>query len=219
MRQILLLLIPAAAFTLVLAEPITRLLYERGDFDADSTDLVAEALLWFSVALPFAGLNLLLTRTCFSLQKPWIPTTQSFLNLTVNTVLAFALYKPLGIAGVVIATAVASMCMTVGQLVRLKPLLGGSLEGTRTLAAAVRITAAAAVMALAALATQRVLDDLLGRAFLAQAAAVTSAAVVAVVLYGAAVLALGVPEARQIQGAVRRRLGRGPGRGTTGTTL
>ena len=74
MRQIFLLLIPAAACTLVLAEPITRLIYEHGDFGPEDTDRVAEALFWFSFSLPFAGVNLLLTRTFFSLQRPWIPT-------------------------------------------------------------------------------------------------------------------------------------------------
>jgi putative peptidoglycan lipid II flippase len=219
MRQILLLLVPAAAFTLVLAEPITRLLYERGEFGPDSTDLVAEALLWFSLALPFAGLNLLLTRTCFSLQKPWIPTTQSVLNLTVNAVLAFALYEPLGIAGVVIATAVASATMTVGQALRLKPLLGGSLEGRRALAALARIGPAAAVMALAAYAIQRGVEDLLGRSFPAQAVAMAAATAAAGLVYAGAVLALQVPEARQIERALRRRAGRAPGPGGPGTTL
>jgi len=219
MRQILLLLVPAAAFTLVLAEPIVRLLYERGEFGPDSTQLVAEALVWFSFALPFAGLNLLLTRTCFSLQKPWIPTTTSVLNLAVNATLAFALYEPLGIAGVVIATAVASACMTAGQVVRLKPLLGGSLEGSRTLAAAVRIVAAAAVMALAALGVQRGFEALLGDGLVAQAIAMTAAAGAAGLVYGAAVRALRVPEARQIERAVRRGLARARGSGGSGTTL
>ena len=49
MRQIALLLIPAAAVTIALPEPITRLVYERGEFDAESTDQVAEALFWFSL--------------------------------------------------------------------------------------------------------------------------------------------------------------------------
>ncbi len=65
---------PAAVFTAVLATPIVRLVYQRGDFDAQSTELVSTALFWFSFSLPFAGANLLLTRTFFSLQKPWTPT-------------------------------------------------------------------------------------------------------------------------------------------------
>ena len=52
MRQILLLLVPAAAAILVLSEPMTRLVYERGVFDATSTDLVSEALFWFAFSLP-----------------------------------------------------------------------------------------------------------------------------------------------------------------------
>ena len=74
MRQIFLLLIPAAAATLALSEPITRLIYQHGRFGQSSTDLVSTALFWFAFSLPFSGVNLLLTRTFFSLQKPWITT-------------------------------------------------------------------------------------------------------------------------------------------------
>ena len=55
MRQINLLLIPAAAITMVLATPITRLVFQRGAFNAHSTHLVSIALFWFSLSLPFGG--------------------------------------------------------------------------------------------------------------------------------------------------------------------
>src|ERR1039458_7644188 len=61
MRQINLLLIPAAAFMIVLATPIVRLLFQRGHFNMHSTHLVSIALFWFAFSLPFGGLNLLLT--------------------------------------------------------------------------------------------------------------------------------------------------------------
>ena len=54
-RQMLFLLVPAAALMLVLSEPITRVVYQRGEFDAAQTDLVAEALFFFALSLPFAG--------------------------------------------------------------------------------------------------------------------------------------------------------------------
>src|SRR5204863_9920485 len=44
MRQIGLLLIPAAAATIVLATPMVRLVDQRGAFDAESTNLVYDAL-------------------------------------------------------------------------------------------------------------------------------------------------------------------------------
>ena len=60
MRQVLLLLVPAAAATLALATPITRLIYQHGQFGPDDTELVSTALFWFSFSLPTSGVNLLL---------------------------------------------------------------------------------------------------------------------------------------------------------------
>ena len=75
MRQIVLLLIPAAAAILVLSEPMIRLVYQRGEFGARRRPTWSPtALFWFAFSLPFNGLFLLLTRTFFSLQRPWLPT-------------------------------------------------------------------------------------------------------------------------------------------------
>ena len=41
---------------------------------AHSTHLVSIALFWFAFSLPFGGINLLLTRMFFAVQRPWIPT-------------------------------------------------------------------------------------------------------------------------------------------------
>ena len=115
MRQIALLLIPAAFATAVLAEPLTRLVYERGEFGAASTDEVSEALFWFSFSLAFSGANLLMTRTFFSLRRPWFPTALAGMSLLVNTGVSAALYGPLGIGGIVIGTVAGSAAMTVAQ--------------------------------------------------------------------------------------------------------
>ncbi|HUR85457.1 MAG TPA: murein biosynthesis integral membrane protein MurJ [Solirubrobacteraceae bacterium] len=207
-RQIFLLLIPAAVCTLVLAEPITRLVYERGEFGPDSTDLVAEALFWFSFSLPFAGVNLLLTRTFFSLQRPWLPTALGGATLVVNVVVALALYKPFGVAGIVIGTAVASAAMTVGQLVALRRELGGRLEVAATVAAVARMLVASLVLAAIAYALWRALDEALGRSLPAQIVSVGGGLTAGLAAYAAVVLALRVPEAQQIRDLVRARRGR-----------
>ncbi len=208
LRQIFLLLVPAAVFSAVLAEPIIRLLYERGEFGPDSTDTVALALFWFSFSLPFAGANLLLTRTFFSLQEPWLPTRLAGLNLLINTVVSLLLYKPFGIAGVVIGTAVASLGMTLGQYVVLRRLLHGDLEGAQTLRAIGSISIASAAMGALAWLAHHALAGLLGDAFPAQLVAVGVASVVAAIAYGGAALLLHIEEAQQIERFVTRRLAR-----------
>jgi putative peptidoglycan lipid II flippase len=196
-RLILLLLVPAAAATLVLAEPITRVLYERGDWDAESTALSAEALVWFSLALPLSGINLLLTRTFFSLQRPWTATGLAVASLAVNVVVSLALYRSYGVGGIVAGTAAGTLTTTVTQAVALRSALGGRLEGRATALVAAKVLAASALLALVALAVHRALEEPLG-GLVALALALAAGAVV----YAGAVLAARVPEAD----AVRRRV-------------
>jgi putative peptidoglycan lipid II flippase len=208
-RQIALLLIPAAAFTVVLAEPITRLVYERGAFDGGSTELVSSALFWFSFSLPLSGVNLLLTRSFFSLQRPWLPTAMAGASLLVNAALSLALYEPFGIAGVVIGTVGGNLAMALGQAWGLRRLLHGSLEGRRTLLAGAQMTIAAALLAAVAYGVWRGLDELLGRALPAQLASVGTALAAGTLVYVAAVLAMRIEEARQIRTLLAGRLRRG----------
>ena len=93
LRQINFLLLPAAAVSIVLAEPIIRLLYERGAFEPGQTHVVAEALAAFSLGLAFNGMMLMLNRGFFSLQQPWIPTVIALANLALNAALYAVFYR------------------------------------------------------------------------------------------------------------------------------
>jgi len=208
MRQINLLLIPAAAFMIVLTTPITRLVFQRGHFNAHSTHLVAIALFWFAFSLPFGGINLLLTRTFFALQRPWIPTRLAAINMLVDIVVSVALYKPLGIAGLVIGTVTANAVMTALQLTRLRTGFNGRLEGAQTTMITARIAVASALLAGASWVVWHLLDSLIGRSLPAQIVSVGAAGVVGVWLYSRAVLAMHVPEAHQVSRLIRMRLGR-----------
>ncbi|HEV3389548.1 MAG TPA: murein biosynthesis integral membrane protein MurJ [Solirubrobacteraceae bacterium] len=206
MRQINLLLIPSSALLVVLATPITRLVYQHGTFHATSTHFVSTALFWFAFSLPFAGVNLLLTRTFFALKRPWIPTKLAALNIVVDAIVSIALYKPLGIAGLVIGTAAANLVMTVLQLWRLRIGFNGYLELGQTTMITVRILVGTVIMAAIARGIWVLLDDLLGRSLAAQIFSVGIACAVAGAVYAKLVLTMRVPEARQIQGLIMARL-------------
>jgi Uncharacterized membrane protein, putative virulence factor len=202
MRQILLLLIPAAAAVLVLSVPMTRLIYQRGEFDAAQTHLVAQALFWFAFSLPFNGLYLMLTRTFFSLQRPWIPTVVAGSNLVVDIVFSFAFYSPFGVGGVVAATVIATVSSVVAQTVILRRQLDG-LELTRLLGTATRVLVSAALLAGVSYLVWYGLDQALGRSTIAQMVSLGTGLAAGFAVYFGAVLALRVPEARQIMRLAR----------------
>ena len=203
MRQILLLLIPAAAAVLVLSVPMTRLIYQRGEFDAAQTHLVAQALFWFAFSLPFNGLYLLLTRTFFSLQRPWVPTAVAGSNLVVDIIFSFALYSPFGVGGVVAATVIATVSSVIAEVVILRRQLHG-LDLRRLMDTAVRVVAAAALLAGVSYLVWYGLDQALGRSTIAQIISLGGALLAGFGTYVGAVLALRVPEAGQIIRLVRR---------------
>jgi putative peptidoglycan lipid II flippase len=197
-RQICLLLIPSAVLMAVLAEPITRLVYERGAFGNEATDLTSTAMFWWSISLPFQGVSLLFSRTFFSLQRPWATTALAGLNLVVNAVLAALLHGPFEIAGIVIGTVAGTIAMCVAQGWILRRELGG-IEGGRTVAAALRMLVAAALLGALAYGVWYGLDAAFGRSLAAQALSVLGGIAAGIVVYAAAVWMLRVPEARQIR--------------------
>src|SRR5207253_6867073 len=88
LRQIGFLLVPASAISAALATPIVRLVYQHGShFTPDQTTVVAQCLAAFSLGLAFNGAMLMLNRSFFSLQSPWIPTAVALGNLGLNAVL------------------------------------------------------------------------------------------------------------------------------------
>jgi putative peptidoglycan lipid II flippase len=208
MRQINLLLIPAATFMIVLATPIVRLVFERGQFNSESTRLVSVALFWFAFSLPFGGLNLLLTRTFFAVQRPWIPTRLAAMNIVVDIIVSIALYKPLGIAGLIIGTVVANAVMTALQMQRLRIGFNGRLEGAQTTMITARIAVASALLAGVSWVVWRLLEEVLGVSLPAQIVSVSGAAAAGLFVYARAVLAMRIPEAHQVSRLIRAQLGR-----------
>ncbi|MGH2994777.1 MAG: murein biosynthesis integral membrane protein MurJ [Gaiellaceae bacterium] len=166
LRQIGFLLLPASAVAAVLAEPIVRLLYERGDFEADHTPVVAAALAAFALGLTFNGTMLMLNRAFFSLQSPWVPTAIALGNLALNAVLNAALYR-VGIWGIPLATSLVNIVGTAALLLAIRRRLG-RIDGRALASSYTRIALASASAGGASFGVWYALDQVLGRTLGAQ---------------------------------------------------
>jgi putative peptidoglycan lipid II flippase len=209
LRLIFLMLLPAAAATAVLAVPMIRLVYQRGEFTAADTELVATALFWFSFSLPFSGVNLLLTRSFFSLQKPWTVTYLSVANLVVNIGVSILLVVlGAGIGGVVAGTAIADLALAGAQYVYLKRELDNQLELRDTMEAVMGMVIAAVWFGIVAWVAWFGLDWLVGRSLIGQVISVGGALTAGTAVYAYVVLAMRLPEAEQLRRLIAGRLGR-----------
>lgn len=191
-RQINFLLIPCSVISIVLAEPIIRVLYERGAFEPDQTHVVAGALAAFSIGLTFNGMMLMLNRGFFSLQEPWIPTVVALANLVLNVVL-YAVFYRVGVWGIPLAISLANIAGVAMLIFALRRRIG-LIDLTSTTRSFVLVAIASAALGGAAYGVWRVLDDALGRSFPAQLLSLGSALVVGGIVYLIACRALRVRE-------------------------
>ena len=180
-RQIAFLLIPSALVTIVLAEPIVRLVYQRGEFTSADTTVVAQCLQAFSIGLVFNGWMLILTRGFYAVQTNWLPTDVALGVVGLNAVFD-ALFYRLGIWGIPLATSVVNVVGTVTLVVLMRRRIGfASVRDTgRSIA---RISAASVLGAVAALFVWFVLDAWLGKGIAAQVVSVGAGLVAAAFAY------------------------------------
>lgn len=204
MRQILFVLVPAAAAILALSEPMIRLVYQRGEFGPAETTLVATALFWFAFSLPTNGLYLLQTRTFFSIQRPWRATALAVIDLLVSAVAALVLYAPFGVGGVVAGTGIGTTAAVVAQAIVLRREFGG-LELRRLFITAAQITIASAALAGAAWIVWDLLDEALGRGLGGQIVSLGAGLTAGSLAYLAVARLLRIAELDQILRLVLRR--------------
>ncbi len=116
--------LPAAVFLGFMAEPIVRLLFQHGAFDAGATERAAAALCFLAPGLvAFSTVNIL-ARAFFALGDTQTPMRVSVLCLAVNLVLAILLVHPMRQAGLALANTITA-CLNAALLTKaLKGKLG-----------------------------------------------------------------------------------------------
>jgi putative peptidoglycan lipid II flippase len=204
LRQIVFLLAPAAVVSATLAQPIVRILFQRGHFHPGQTPVVASALAAFSAGLVFNGTMLLLNRAFFSLQSNWLPTIVALANLFLNALLDLAFYH-LGVWGLPLSTALVNVAGTAALLYLLRHRIG-RLDGRAISASVAKIVVASALVAGVSYGVWRPLDSLVGRSFPGQVVSLGLALLASALTYFGACRVLRVRELRALL-SLRSRLG------------
>jgi len=97
-------LVPATTFLVVFRHDLLQLVFQRQNFDAESTRLTAAAVLFFSLGLVSYFLNPILTATFFSFQDSMTPLKVAAFATLLNIPLDYLLMQRFGIGGIALAT-------------------------------------------------------------------------------------------------------------------
>ncbi len=137
-RGVLLLSMPAAVGLMLLRTQIVALLYQRGVFDARSTELVAWALLWYAAGLVGHSVVEILARAFYALHDTRTPVIVGAAAMGLNIILSFLfiwLFSSIGWmphGGLALANSTATALEMVILMIIIRRKLSG-IEGTRIL--------------------------------------------------------------------------------------
>ncbi len=108
LRLILFLSIPAAFLLFILDEPLIQLLFQRGRFDADSTQAVAYALRFYALGLVAHAVVEIVVRVFYALHDTATPVVVGVATMALNIALSLALIGGLSYGGLALANSVAT---------------------------------------------------------------------------------------------------------------
>jgi putative peptidoglycan lipid II flippase len=204
----MLLNVPATLGLIVLAEPIVRVIFERGSFTPADTAATAAALQYYAGGLLGYSVVRIVTPTFYAMGRSRMPVMVSMGSVVVNVALNLVLVRVMGYRGLALGTSITALLNAWVQLMLLRRMLSG-IEGGRIAGTFLRVGAASIVMAATAWYADRTLAGLLpGDALSVQLARLSATIGLAVLALVASARALGMSELNEAIELARRMTGR-----------
>ena len=204
----LMLNIPSMVGLIVLAQPIVRIVLERGAFHADDTAATAAALQFYAIGLVGYSVVRILSPVFYALGRNRTPVIVSGVAVLVNASLNYVLVQVLSYRGLALGTSIAALFNAVTLLYLLRTHLQG-LNEARLLGAIARIVVASTLMGAAAFYSHELLESWLpSHAFVVQTVTLGAAIGLALLVLAASAWMLRIREFNEGVALVARRLRR-----------
>lgn len=105
-RNMFFLSAPASIGLMVLAKPIIKVIYERGEFTAAATAMTSSVLFFYSMGVVAYGGVMILVSAFYAMQDTLTPVKTAFVALLLNIALNLIFMVPLKAGGLALATSI-----------------------------------------------------------------------------------------------------------------
>ncbi|WP_195945379.1 murein biosynthesis integral membrane protein MurJ [Paraclostridium bifermentans] len=204
-----LIIIPISVGAIILAEPIVKLLFQRGEFDARATQMTAIALIFYSIGMLGFGLRDILGKIFYSLQDTKTPMINGIIAMVLNIVLnlAFVKYTNMGLGGLAFATSISSLVTIALLSVSLRRKIG-AFGGKKIISVLIKSIIAALLMALVTKFTYNVIDAFLSAGFIQDAIKLAISVGLGAIVYAVSIIVLRVDEVKLIFKMINKKVKR-----------
>lgn len=197
LKAIVLVILPLTAGMIILAHPVTNIIYRRGEMTSESAALIAGILSCYCVGMLGLAVNEVLSKYFFSMNDSKTPMRNSILSMVFDVIMAyvlFALFKTYGLALAAAGGSIFNALLNGICMVRRQP---GMIKRSDSVTFVKTLTATA-IMAAAVFVIYRLIYNPDGE-FLSQLMVCAVCGVVGVVIYAISLWILKVDEIRQLR--------------------
>ena len=204
-NSIVLLVLPISVGAIVLANPIVKILFQRGAFDSSATEMTAIALVFYSIGLVAFGLRDVLGKVFYSLQDTKTPMINGAIAMVLNIILNIILVKIMGHAGLAFATSISAILCIFMLFGSLKKKIGyfGQDQMIKT---TVKSLGAALVMGLVTYLMHEILCDILNNGFIYDVINLGLSVITGAISYGVIVIRLNISEILILTSSIKKKL-------------
>jgi putative peptidoglycan lipid II flippase len=201
-------LLPLTAIFVSLALPIVKLAYERGQFEAHDSQLVASLLVVYGLGMFFYMARDVLVRVFYGLGDAKTPFKISIINVLLNVLLDYLLVNLWGAPGVIVATIGVNIIATIAFLWILNRRLNGLplLEWSKDLAG---LLVATAIASIGSYGVSQGFEKAIGNGnLLLLLLELSLASGVAIIIFSLIAIQLKLPELAILTGRIKQKFGR-----------
>lgn len=106
---VIIFILPISAGSIILSKPIVSMLFERGMFDNNATQMTALALSGYSIGMIAYSLRDILSKIFYSLKDTKTPMINGIIAVALNIVMDIYFSKSFGYVGLTLATSISSI--------------------------------------------------------------------------------------------------------------
>lgn len=192
------LLIPITVGLATLSKPIVRLAFERGAFNEQGVFFTKIALTYYTIGMIGFGIQEVLNKAFFALKDTKTPMKFGIVSVTINIVLNIILIKVMDLAGLALATSLATITNAILLYISLMKKIG-NLDTKNILITLSKVLISSGIMAVATFKMYQYLVVCIGMSsFVLKGITVGGSIFVGIITYALVVVLLKVEEAKYI---------------------
>lgn len=206
-NAVTLIVIPISVGAIILANPIVKLLFQRGEFDARATQMTAIALMFYSVGMIGFGLRDILGKVFYSLKDTKTPMINGViamgLNITLN--ITFVKFTNMQLAGLAFATSISALVTIVLLFISLRRKIG-PFGGKSIALVMIKSMLSAALMAVVTLFAYNTIGAILGSGAIQEIITLAASVGMGALVYGISIILLKVSEVNLILDTIKSKI-------------